>query len=113
MALRDEDSVSKWVHRGGVLIVGFAATAVGGFLGFFAALIFSLSCHSDTSTSDSALCKGSVDDVIFWGAWGASIGAPLLGMIWSLNAERWRPLWLGIAGSVLVLLVLALLFQSL
>jgi hypothetical protein len=107
------ESAAKWAHRGGVLVVGLAAAALAGFAGFFAALIFSLSCHSDTSSSDSALCKGSVDDAIFWVGWGASIGAPLLGMIWSLNAERWRPLWIGIAGSVLVLLVLALLFESL
>jgi hypothetical protein len=107
------DDARTWVHRGGVLLVGFAAAGVGGFLGFFAALGFAFSCHSDTSSSDSALCEGSADDVIFWAGWGASIGAPLLGMIWSLNAERWRPLWIGIGGSVLVLLVLVLLIGSL
>jgi hypothetical protein len=103
-----------WVHRGGVLLVGFAAAGLGGFLGFFAALLFAFSCHGDTASqgaSESTLCDWS--DSIFWAGWGASIGAPLLGMIWSLNAERWRPLWIGIGGSVLVLLVLVLLIGSL
>jgi hypothetical protein len=110
------DDATTWVHRGGVLLVGFAAAGVGGFLGFFAALAFAFSCHGDTASagaSESVLCEGSADDVIFWAGWGASIGAPLLGMIWSLNAERWRPLWIGIGGSVLVLLVLVLLIGSL
>jgi hypothetical protein len=95
-----------WVHRGGVLLIGFAAAALGGLAGFFAAFIFSFGCHSDTSSTDSVLCEGSVDEVIFAVGWGSSIAAPLIGMIWSVAAGRWGPLWIGIAGSVLVLLVL-------
>jgi hypothetical protein len=107
------DDARAWVHRGGVLLIGFAAAALGGIAGFFAAFIFAFGCHSDTSSTDSVLCEGSVDEVIFAVGWGSSIAAPLIGMIWSLAAGRWGPLWIGIAGSVLVLLVLVLLFLRL
>ena len=34
------------------------------------------------------------------------MAGPLLGMIWSLNVERWRPLWVGIGASAALLVVL-------
>lgn len=72
------------------------------------ALFIGFGCGgSDASEpSDSALCNGPTEDIVLVGGWGLSIGAPLLGMIASLNAGRWWPLWVGCGVAAVDLLVM-------
>jgi len=81
-----------------VLLVGCGAAALAGFLGFIVAYLLVYEC-------EGVLCVQWVRDLTFLGVWGGSMAGPLLGMIWSLNAERWRPLWIGIGASAVFLLV--------
>jgi hypothetical protein len=92
----------RWVHRGGVLLVGCAAAALGGFVGFIVAYLLVYEC-------EGVLCVQWVRDLTFLGVWGGAMAGPLLGMIWSLNVERWRPLWIGIGASAALLVVLFLM----
>ena len=91
-------SATRWVHRGGVLLVGFAAAALEGFLGLIVALLLTYEC-------EGVLCVQWLRDLTFLAVLGGSMAGPLLGMIWSLNVERWRPLWIGIGASAALLFV--------
>jgi hypothetical protein len=77
------DSATRWVHRGGVLLIGFATAALEGFLGLIVALLL-------TYEYEGVFCEQWLRDVTFLGVWGGPIAGPLLGMIWSLNGKPQR-----------------------
>jgi hypothetical protein len=67
-------------------------------LGFVVAYVLVYEC-------EGVLCKQWLRDATFLAVWGGAMAGPLLGMIWSLNVNRWRPLWIGIGASAALLLV--------
>jgi hypothetical protein len=54
------DSATRWVHRGGVLLIGFATAALEGFLGLIVALLL-------TYEYEGVLCEQWLRDVTFLG----------------------------------------------